>query len=261
MDRRAIIVFDSGFGGISVLKRLVEAMPNEDYMYYGDSANAPYGTRSKEQIRELTLQAIAKACEIMPPKAIVIACNTATSVAKEAVQKAYPDVPVIGILPAVQLAVQEKTTSCVLVLATAGTLASEAYHKIVSGVDGEHKVVSLPAPAIVQYVEGAMHERKILLENLQQLFKPYKELRFDSVVLGCTHFPFAADVIAEALGYSVTFYDGSILTTSQTKEALQTYHSRNSDHHSGSIHFVNSSPKDCLGFAWKLFASNPGSFN
>ena len=260
MKESAIIVFDSGFGGISVLKCLVEAMPNEDYLYYGDSANAPYGPRTKEQVQELTLQAIAKASAIRKPKAIVIACNTATAASKEAVQEAYPGIPVIGILPAVQLAVQNKVKSTVLVLATAGTLASEAYRKIVSGIDSQHNVISLPAPAIVEYVEGALHERENLLKNLQRLFAPYKSLHFDSVVLGCTHFPFAADVIKDALGYSVAFFDGGILTTSQTQDALVASHSRNADHHSGSIQFVNSSPKDCLGFAWKLFASNQGSF-
>ena len=255
MNNRAIIVFDSGFGGISVLKRLVEAMPNEDFLYYGDSANAPYGTRSKEQVRELSLQAISKASQLMPPKAIVIACNTATAAAKEAIQQAYPDIPVIGILPALDLAVHGKIKSRVLVLATAGTLASEAYRGILANLDGDHEIISLPAPAIVRYVEDAMCDRESLRENLQQLFAPYKTFRFDSVVLGCTHFPFAADVIEEVLGYSVIFYDGSILTTKKTQELLQIHHSRNQDEHSGSIRFVNSSPDGCIGFAWKLFGT------
>lgn len=256
MEKRAIIVFDSGFGGISVLKRLVAAMPNEDYLYYGDSANAPYGPRSKEQVQELSLQAIEKASRIMPPKAIVIACNTATAAAKEVIQKAYPDIPVIGILPALELAVEGKKKSRVLVLATAGTLASEAYKKILTGLDGDHEIISIPAPAIVHYVEGAMTDRKGLLENLRQLFSPHTAVPFDGVVLGCTHFPFAADVIEEALGYRVTFYDGSVITEKQTREALQVHHNQNTDPHSGSIRFMNSSPDNRIGFAWKLFASN-----
>ena len=101
-----------------------------------------------------------------------------------------------------------------------------------------------------------MQEREKLLENLRQLLAPYKAFRFDSVVLGCTHFPFAADVIAEALGYAVAFFDGSILTTLETQESLQNSNSRSTNLQSGSIQFVNSSPKECIGFAWKLFASN-----
>ena len=127
---KPIIVFDSGFGGISVLKRLIEKMPNEDYLYYGDSANAPYGPRTTAEVQQLTLNAIAEASRGVEPKAIVIACNTATAATRELLQETYPNIPVIGILPAVEVAAKAKDHPRVLALATAGTCASAAVQNI-----------------------------------------------------------------------------------------------------------------------------------
>ena len=256
MFQKSIIVFDSGFGGISVLKRLVDTMPNENYLYYGDSANAPYGPRSKEQIRELTLTAIAKARRRCEPKAIVIACNTATAIAKTSVQSTYPDIPVFGILPAVEAAAASQKSLCVLVLATAGTIASEAYNSILSGVSGAAEIVSVAAPEIVRYVEGGMCDRETLIDSLSRTLKPYSDQRFDCVVLGCTHFPFAADVIEEVLGYPVRFFDGSALTAAQVEEALEKRRARSALEDSGSIRIVNSgAQQEYVKFAWKLFSS------
>lgn len=256
MRQKSIIVFDSGFGGISVLKRLVDAMPNENYLYYGDSANAPYGPRSKEAIQKLTFKAIKEAKKRCSPKAIVIACNTATTIAKEYLASSYPDIPVVGILPAVEAATASKKCPRVLVLATAATLASEVYGNILSGIDSSAEIVSVAAPEIVRYVEGGMCERKTLIESLAITLAPYNAQKFDCVVLGCTHFPFAADVIEEVLGYSVRFFDGSVLTTKQVKEALEKQHTRSTQKDSGSIQIVNSGNRqDDIRFAWTLFSS------
>ncbi len=256
MEQKSIIVFDSGFGGISVLKRLVDAMPNENYLYYGDSAHAPYGPRTKQEIQQLTLNAIAEAKKECDPKAIVIACNTATAMTRELLQSTYPDIPVIGILPAVKLAAASKEHPRVLVLATAGTVSSESYGNIVSEVGDTAEVVSVPAPEIVLYVEGGMRDRSTLINSLSKSLAPYEAEKFDCVVLGCTHFPFACDVITEVLGYPVDFFDGSVLTTKQTEEALEKQHTRSTQTGSGSIRIINSSNQlDYVGFAWKLFSS------
>lgn len=256
MEQKSIIVFDSGFGGISVLKRLVDAMPNENYLYYGDSANAPYGPRSKEQILELTLKAIKEATKRCTPKAIVIACNTATTIAKGCLASSYPNIPVVGILPAVEAAAASGKCPRVLVLATAATLASEVYGNILSGIDSRAEIVSVAAPEIVRFVEGGMRERKTLIENLAVTLAPYNTQKFDCVVLGCTHFPFAADVIEEVLGYSVHFFDGSVLTTKQVKEALERQQTRSTQKNSGGIQIVNSGNRqDDIRIAWALFSS------
>lgn len=251
-----IIVFDSGFGGISVLKRLIEKMPNEDYLYYGDSANAPYGPRTTAEVQQLTLNAIAEAGKGVEPKAIVIACNTATAASLELLQQTYAHIPVIGILPAVELAAQAKEHPRVLALATAGTVASTAFQNILKRVGDSAEVVALPAPAIVHYVEDAMKEREALKKDLAALFAPYMDRPFDSVVLGSTHFPFAADVIAEVLGYPVDFFDGSALTVRQTEEALAKNNTRSTQERTGSLKIINSGNRqDLVGFAWTLFCA------
>jgi glutamate racemase len=253
---KPIIVFDSGFGGISVLKRLVEKMPNEDYLYYGDSANAPYGPRTTAEVQQLTLGAIAEASKGVEPKAIVIACNTATVATHELLQQTYPHIPVIGILAAVELAAQAKDHPRVLALATAGTIASATFRNTLERVGDSADVVALPAPAIVHYVENAMKDRAALKKDLATIFAPYMDKPFDSVVLGCTHFPFAADVIAEVLGYPVDFFDGSALTVRQTEEALAKNNTRNAQEYSGSLKIINSGNRqDLVGFAWTLFCA------
>lgn len=253
---KPIIVFDSGFGGISVLKRLIEKMPNEDYLYYGDSANAPYGPRTTAEVQQLTLNAIAEASKGVEPKAIVIACNTATAATRELLQETYPNIPVIGILPAVELAAQSKDHPRVLALATAGTCASAAFQNILKRVGDSAEVVPVPAPSIVVYVEGAMKDRETVKKALAESFAPYMDKPFDSVVLGCTHFPFAADVIAEVLGYPVDFFDGSALTVKQTEEALAKNNTRNTQERTGSLTIINSgNRKDLVGFAWTLFCA------
>lgn len=255
MENRPIFVFDSGFGGISVLKKLVDILPNENFLYFGDSANAPYGPRPASEVCALTLRAVASQME-HHPKAIVIACNTATAAAGDMVAAVYPDIPVIGISPAVKAAAQDPDNKRILVLATAGTLASEKFARQLEQIDGDVVVVPLPAPGIVQYVEGEMKERAWVVDYLRNLIKPDQNPPYNAVVLGCTHFPFASDAIAEALGYEVRFYDGSSLTARETADALKKAGTASTDSHSGSIRIINSSDRqEMLHFAWKLFSA------
>ena len=252
-QQRPIIVFDSGFGGISVLKKLVRAMPNESFLYFGDSANAPYGPRPQSEVRELTVAAIQS---LLPynPKAVVIACNTATAAALEAVRRSCPGIPVIGIQPAVKAAAE--VSRRVLVLATAGTLASESFQKQLEDLAGGPEILSLAAPGIVTYVEGTMNDREWIISYLKDLFRPMDGKPVDSVVLGCTHFPFAKDVIQEALGYPVSFFDASQEVSERTIAALEEKGWRNQEESSGSITFVTSLHKEyTIRFAWALFAS------
>lgn len=257
MDNRAIVVFDSGFGGISVLKRLVEQMPNEDYVYYGDSANAPYGVRKREEIQQLTVAAIKRACEVCQPKAIVIACNTATAAAIEQVRACFSGIPVEGILPAIDAACADGEASTVLALATQSTIASEAFNQLRKQVDPEEKLLALGAPSIVEYVEGGFQDPEKLVKILADQFAPYGTERVKRVVLGCTHFPFAAEEIAKALGHTVTFYDGGRKTADRTQQALEALGWRNTQARTGSIRMINSIGKrEALNQMWKLFSKD-----
>ena len=248
-----IVVFDSGFGGISVLKKLVALMPNEHYLYFGDSANAPYGTRDREEIVQLTTGAIGS---LLPehPKAVVIACNTATAAAKAEVQALDPDVPVIGIRPAV---LQAEAAGCrrILTLATASTLSSASYAEQLTHLKPETEVVSIPAPAIVRYVEGGLRDREGIIANLREICAPVLHNRVEAVVLGCTHFPFAKDVIRLALDYDVRFFDAADDVAPEVLHTLERLGTRETQAVSGCVEFRNSTGRtEMLAVSWSLFA-------
>lgn len=253
-SERPVVVFDSGLGGISVLKKLIEVMPNESFVYYGDSANAPYGPRNPREVCRLTAAGVAR-LDSLRPKAIVIACNTATAAARETLEERYPHIPVIGIEPAVRRAVHENPGGSILALATAGTLVSPLYRKQLQEVEGLGRVVSVAAPGIVTYVEGGMRDHAGMIGYLRELLSPWQDVRFDGVVLGCTHFPFAAAEIQEALGYAVRFYEPSELVARETRRRLAESGTGNESTDCGCVTIMNSaSEKTILSFSWQLFA-------
>lgn len=211
-----IAVFDSGVGGISVLRQLLRVLPNEKYLYFGDSINAPYGVRPEEEVRQLTLAAAEK---IRPRgiKAFVIACNTATSAAYEALKEAYPDMAVIGIEPALAQAAENFPGGHVGVMATPGTLKGSRFLKNKERFDAACRVTPLPAPGLMELVEAEKYdspEADALLDKLlpQDL---------DALVLGCTHYPFVEKAIRRVRGEGLTLFDGAVITAAETKAALQ----------------------------------------
>ena len=151
-DNRPIGVFDSGVGGISVLRELTSIMPNENYIYFGDSLNAPYGTRPLDEVRELTFHTAGHLIG-MGCKCLVIACNTATTAAVRALRARYEGVPVIGIEPALKPAVLHKPHGRVLVLATAVTLHEEKFHRLMARYENDADIFTLACPGIVEFVE------------------------------------------------------------------------------------------------------------
>lgn len=256
-SQRPVVVFDSGLGGISVLKKLVTTMPNESFVYYGDSANAPYGPRETHEICRLTVESIAK-LDSLQPKAIVIACNTATAASQETVEKLYPQIPVIGIEPALRKAVEENPGGCILSLATASTLASARYQKQLQETEKLGKIVSIPAPGIVTYVEDGMRDREGVIAYLRGLFAPWQSVHFDGVVLGCTHFPFAAAEILEALGCQAHLYEPSDSVAAETLSRLIKSGTASEDSIGGGVTMMNSAgDKAMLSFSWKLFSAVP----
>ena len=235
---KPIIVFDSGYGGISVLKSLVAEMPNENYLYYGDSANAPYGPRPIEQIRELTLKAIRPLLS-RQPKAVVIACNTATAAALENVKALCPGIPVVGIRPALR---QAEAAGCrrILSLATAGTLASESYARQLKELCPQTEIISIAAPGIVEYVEGKMNAPEKLMAYLRSILFPACSAPIDGAVLGCTHFPFVKEEISAALGRKVPFFDAGDDTAKETRRALESAGLRETREKYAGLSFMNS---------------------
>ena len=215
-----IAVFDSGVGGISVLRHLRCRMPGERYLYFGDSANAPYGSRSTDEVRLLTLAAAKKLTTEYGVKALVLACNTATAAAVKEVREAYPNLIVIGIEPALKLAADHFPGGRVGVMATEVTLREEKFDSLLHRFDENCEVFKIPAPGLVQLVEAGKAEAEEAEDLLRTILSPYVG-KLDALVLGCTHYPFAAKAIRKILGEDVSLLDGGDGTARETKRRLQ----------------------------------------
>ncbi len=213
-----IAVFDSGVGGISVLRHLVRHLPAERFLYFGDSANAPYGTKTKEQVRALTFAA-AEALLSRGIKALVVACNTATSAAIKDLRAAYPDLIIIGIEPALKLAADKFPGGHLGVMATPMTLREEKFALLMDRFDESCEIYKIPAPGLVELIESGKADSPEADTLLARLFAPYPQL--DALVLGCTHYPFAAKSISRVLGAHPTLLDGGDGTARETRRRLE----------------------------------------
>jgi glutamate racemase len=215
-----IAVFDSGVGGLSVLRHLRQTMPGETYIYYGDCANAPYGSRTTEDVRALTLAAAKKLMTEYPVKALVVACNTATAAAIRQLRAAYPDLIVIGIEPALKLAADTCPGGRIGVMATEVTLREEKFDALMHRFDKGCAVTKIPAPGLVERIENGDVDGAETETLLQRLLAPCVG-KLDALVLGCTHYPFAAAAISRVLGPGVLLLDGGEGTAKETKRRLQ----------------------------------------
>lgn len=215
-----IAVFDSGVGGISVLRHLLRHMPGERFLYFGDSANAPYGSRTTEAVRELTLAAAEKLTAQYPLKALVIACNTATAAAVKDVRAAYPDLIVIGIEPALKVAADHFPGGRVGVMATEVTLREEKFDTLLHRFDENCTIAKIPAPGLVQLIEAGKVDTEETDALLRSILGPYIG-KLDALVLGCTHYPFAARAISRVLGEKVALLEGGGGTARETRRRLE----------------------------------------
>ena len=239
-DRTAfpIAVFDSGLGGISVLRCLRQELPAEDFLYFGDSANAPYGTRPLSEVRSLTVQNIS-ALYGRGIKAAVIACNTATSAAVQLLRERFPEIPIIGMEPALKPAVLHHPHGLVLVLATPLTLREEKFSQLLSHFGEQAEAVPLPCPELVEFVERGELDSPALSAYLHAKLDPYRD-RADAAVLGCTHFPFLRAAIRRVLGDHAVLYDGGAGTARETRRQLALRGLLKPDGPVGSIQLENS---------------------
>ena len=237
MSNKPIAVFDSGVGGISVLKELYKLMPNENYIYFGDSANAPYGSREVLKVKELS---VANTMMLMAlgAKAVVIACNTATSVAAAYLRDKYKEFPIIGVEPALKPAVLSKENSAIAVMATPITLREEKFNKLMASFEDKAKIIPVPCEKLAGMIEKGVLSGSEIEDYIKELFEPLGKI--DSVVLGCTHYPFIKDSIKKVLG-DVLLFDGGEGTARETKRRLFDLDLLNESKDSGEIAFLSSS--------------------
>lgn len=250
MINKSIGFFDSGVGGLSVLKEACALMPEENYIYYGDSANAPYGSKSREEIFELTMRGIGclMAGDI---KALVIACNTATSAVVDQLRREV-DIPVIGMEPAIKPALSA-VSGKVLMMATPATISLERYNSLLDRFHGRERVINLACDRLAEMVEHNVLSRKPELNDyLAGLFEPYKDAGIEAIVLGCTHYVFIKDVIAELFPAQVQLFDGNKGTVNRLKSVLEEREIKKpSDSGRGSV-VLNSSSDD--QFSMKIYS-------
>ena len=199
MDNRPIGVFDSGLGGLTVLKEIIKVLPNEDIVYFGDTARVPYGPRSKDTIIEYTFQAINFLIS-KNVKAIVIACNTATARSLEKAQSKY-DIPIVGVIEAgARTAVYSTKNKVVGVIGTEGTINSKAYNVEIGKLDKDIKIISKACPLFVPITEEGWANTEVAYYTAKEYLKELLEQDIDSLVLGCTHYPILKNTIKKVVG-------------------------------------------------------------
>lgn len=214
-----IWVMDSGVGGISVLREAARLMPDEQFVFFGDSANAPYGTKTAEEVRELTLAAVADAEKRYHPKAFVIACNTATTAAVRVMRGLYPGRAIVGIEPALKPAA-DAGHQHILVLATPLTIKEEKFHALLQRFSDGREVIPLGCPGLMEYAESGNLEGPETDAFVADMIGEYAG-KVDAVVLGCTHYPFLKKPIAKALALSDdAVYDGGYGTAKHIRFLL-----------------------------------------
>ena len=220
MDKNSYIaVFDSGVGGVSVLRELRALMPGERFYYFGDSANAPYGKKTTERVRELTLAAGRKLLEDLGCKALVVACNTATAAAIIDLRESYPDRIVVGIEPALKLACDRHPCGTIGIMATDVTLREQKLAALMERVKRDCTVLRVQAPGVVELVEAGKADTAEAVELMERLLGPYTG-KLSALVLGCTHYPFMKKAMATVLGDGVELLDGGAGTARETRRRL-----------------------------------------
>jgi glutamate racemase len=203
--RRPVGVFDSGVGGLTVLHELLVALPHEDFLYLGDTARFPYGTRAQEELRAFAVE-IADALVERGAKLLVVACNSATAAALPALQERFADaIDVIGVVgPESQAAVVSTHSGRIGVLATPATVASGAYERALAAADPHVRVVQVAAPDLAPIIQGGFPFDERVVETVRGYTRPLREARVDTVILGCTHYPLVRPMLQRMLGPRVT---------------------------------------------------------
>lgn len=229
-------VFDSGVGGVSVLQHLVRELPGEDFRFFGDSAHAPYGERTPDDVYRLS-RSIVDAMVADGAKALVIACNTATSAAAPRLRAAYPELPIVGVEPALKPAVLHGGTGRILVMATEVTLALDKFHRLEERWGEGAEVEPVACVGLAGRIERGDLDAPDVLELIEHLVGRYRGT-VDRVVLGCTHYPFVRAQIAQVLG-DVTFFDSGEGTARQLHRLLE-QHGLLSEQPEGSVSFASS---------------------
>ncbi|NOS84114.1 MAG: glutamate racemase [Ignavibacteria bacterium] len=217
---RPIGVFDSGVGGLTVVKELNRLLPNEKIIYFGDTGRVPYGNKSKETIIHYSLQ-VAYFLMKKKIKMLVVACNTASSVSLPTLKRHF-HIPIIGVIePGARSAIETTLKNKIGVIGTLGTVRSNAYKKALKKIKGNVNVFQDPCPLFVHLAEDGWNKNKIAKMVADEYLKPLKDKNIDTLILGCTHYPLLKDVIQKSVGNKVVLIDSGKETAKEVKRILE----------------------------------------
>jgi glutamate racemase len=239
---RPIGVFDSGVGGLSVLREIRRELPHEDVVYVADSGNAPYGDQPKEFI-ERRAAAILDFFIGQQAKAVVVACNTATGMAVDALRSRF-SLPIVAIEPAVKPAAASTKSGVVGVLATTQTLASERFSKLRDKYGNGVDVIAQPCPGLAEQVEKGDLSSQATRSLVEKYVRPMLDKGADTIVLGCTHYPFLSDVIRAVAGPHVTLIDPAVAVARELRRRLESAHLLSAEPREGREVFWTTGPAE-----------------
>lgn len=213
-------VFDSGVGGLTVAREIMRQLPNENIVYFGDTARVPYGSKSKDNIIRYSRQ-IINFLKTKNVKAIVIACNTASALALDVVREEI-DIPIIGVVePGARAALEVTQTKKIGVIGTEATIRSAMYEKIIQGLDAKATVIGKACPLFVPLVEEGFAKHKVTEEIIDYYLASLLETDIDSLILGCTHYPLLRSRIREYVGSRITLVNPAYETAMDLKKLLE----------------------------------------
>ena len=220
MKNRPIGVFDSGVGGLTVVRSVTDRLPGENIIYLGDDARGPYGPRDLDQVRRFAREIIDYLLGL-EVKMVVVACNTATAAVLEEAQRDY-EIPVVGVIrPGARAALQHSTAREVGVIGTVGTIESGSYERELKRIDPSVEVYSQACPEFVEFVERSEVHGKRIGDIARGYLEPMVEAGVDSVILGCTHYPLLEDLIEEVVGPGVTLISSADETAVEVEDILE----------------------------------------
>ncbi len=229
-------VFDSGIGGLTVVKRIASTLPQEDIVYFGDTARVPYGSKSNSTVKEYAMQD-AKFLINKNVKAIVVACNTVSSVALQELRNNFA-VPIIGvIIPGAEEAVKETQNGRIGVIGTRATIGNKAYSKEIKLLNPDAEVFEKACPLFVPLAEEGWIKHKATYQIAEEYLRELKELEIDTLVLGCTHYPILADVIGEVIGDNVKLIDSGVASADAVKKELDRFNLHSNKYSQGNQEF------------------------
>ena len=220
-DARPIGMFDSGFGGLTVARAVIDLLPHEDIVYFGDTGRYPYGPRSGEEVRDFAFEITDYLVREHRVKLVIVACNTAAAAAPMAELEATFGVPVIGVIePGVRALVSASRSGRVGVIGTVGTIRSGAYQRAVAAIDADVELACCACPGFVEFVERGQTEGDEIAVLAERLLSPIVDAKVDTLLLGCTHYPYLARVIGDVVGRDVVMVSSADETAFDVRALL-----------------------------------------